>query len=222
MLAACGKQGTCGLGCTREWTNAGPGARWGRIVGSDPMTELARFVGDFGCVIGVRPVGIDEFSSVRYVHAAAMRISGGHTLSDSEILAFTGYVYSPAYAETLGRLRLFGAYIGNELVGTAGWSVADDSGGSVRVRSVFVRPLFTGVGIGRRLVGDVEGDARAAGFGVFSVRATMNATGFFERLGYQTTSHGVRPLGSEHVLPVAFMRKCDPSAGDDRNDGRDG
>jgi len=176
------------------------------------MTEFARFRPGTALAASadVRRIELEHLSSVRYIHAAALRIQAAHVLSEEEIQAFADHVYTGAYSESLQRQTLFGAFADNELIGTAGWTVADDNGSSVRLRSIFVRPLFTGVGLGRRLVHAVEDDARSAGFRSFSVRATLNATAFFERLGYTITSHGVRPLFGNQALPVAFMRKVEP------------
>jgi predicted N-acetyltransferase YhbS len=70
-----------------------------------------------------------------------------------------------------------------------------------------VRPLFTGVGIGRRLALAAEEQARRAGFSAFSVRSTLNASGFFSGLGYEISSRGAWTLAPGQTLQVAFMRK---------------
>lgn len=175
------------------------------------MTEFARFGpgASLASAAELRRVDVEHLSTVRYIHAAALRLQAAHVLSEEEIAAFTDHVYSAAYSESLQRQALIGAFVDGELIGTAGWTVSDDTGTSVRLRSVFVRPLFTGMGVGRRLVDHVESDARSAGYEAFSVRATLNAITFFERLGYTITSHGVRPLFGNRTLPVAFMRKVD-------------
>jgi GNAT superfamily N-acetyltransferase len=178
------------------------------------MTELPR-VGQLGALAGaaeLRPIQIDELSTVRYIHAASLRLHAAQVLSEEEVEAFTQHVYAASYSDNLLRQSLLGAYIDRELVGTAGWTVADDVGSSVRLRSIFVRPLFTGMGLGTRLVHAIEASARAAGFVSYSIRATVNATGFFEHLGYTVTSHGVRPLFGQKTLPVVFMRKTDHHA----------
>jgi GNAT superfamily N-acetyltransferase len=176
------------------------------------MTEFARFGpgAALAAAVVLRRIEVEHLSTVRYIHASSLRLHAAQVLSEDEISAFSTHVYTAAYGEHLLRQQLFGAFADNELLGTAGWTVADDTGTSVRLRSIFVRPLFTGMGLGRRLVHGVEEDARAAGFHAFSVRATLNAAPFFERLGYAVTSHGVRPLFGDKTLPVAFMRKIEP------------
>jgi GNAT superfamily N-acetyltransferase len=159
----------------------------------------------------IRPVGIDELSTVRYIHASALRSQAGSSLSDTEIATFAAHVYSDAYTGGLSEAartnRLLGAVIGEELVGTAGWLPASDNGAIARIHGVFVRPMFTGAGIGRTLALATEEQARRAGFSAFTVRATLNAAGFFSGLGYEITSRGAWTLAPGQTLQVAFMRK---------------
>lgn len=161
----------------------------------------------------LRPIGIDGLSSVRYVHASALKRDASSVLSDGEIEAFAKHVYSQSYTDSLLRQDLVGAFIGPELVGTAGWSVADDQGSAARIRSVFVLPMFTGLGLGSRLLAEAERRAVAAGFPVLLLRATLNAVAFFETRGYAMTSQGVHALPGGVGLPVAFMRKTVTEAG---------
>jgi GNAT superfamily N-acetyltransferase len=161
--------------------------------------------------VSLRPVGFDDWASVRYVHATAFGTLGHRHHTRAEIDAFARRVRSHGYAAQMQREHLVAAWLEGELVGTAGWTPADDSGVLARITSVFVRPLFTCGGIGTRLVSDAEARARAAGFERFSARVPLNAVGFFEKLGYEVSSHGVHALTNEHCMQVVYMRKK-PSA----------
>lgn len=156
-----------------------------------------------------RPLSIDDMSNLRYIHTASMRLHAAHVLSEDELATFCDHVYSESYANALSRVRLIGAIMGDELIGTAGWSLGDDSGSGVRITGLHVRPLFTRMGVGTALLRAVETAARAGGFDTFSTRATHNAVAFFEARGYVVTSYGVYQTGGAHGLPVAFMRKVD-------------
>jgi GNAT superfamily N-acetyltransferase len=162
--------------------------------------------------VTIRRVGMDDWASVRYVHAAAFRLLAGSDCEPAEVEALAAYVRSQDYAERLQAENLHAAWLDGQLIGTAGWIPADDSGSLARITSVFVRPLFTRMGIGRKLTLDAEARARAAGFERFSARATLNAVGFFEKLGYDVTSHGVHAIATEQGMPVTYMRKYEPSA----------
>jgi GNAT superfamily N-acetyltransferase len=160
----------------------------------------------------IAPVGPDDLADVRSLHATSFRLLAGSSFTDGEVAAFTAHVYAMSYtmalSEATQRRQLFGARLSGELVGTAGWSAGDGSTASARIRWVFVRPMFTGLGLGTRLVRTAEAAVRKAGFDVISVEATLNSVEFFGRLGYEISSHGVRALAASEGLPVAFMRKA--------------
>lgn len=173
---------------------------------------------DLATAADLRPVEIDELSDVRYIHAGALRSQAAEQLSQEEIEAFVGYVYSESYTERLAEMvrarRLFGITVEGKLTSTAGWMPANDSGATARLMAVFVAPLFSGVGLGRRITLAAEADAAQAGFLAASVRTPIGAVGFFQRLGYDVSSYGVWTLKPDCALPVGFMRKAlDPGQG---------
>ncbi len=157
------------------------------------------------------PIGLDDWAAVRYVHGAAFVRLASPYLEPNEIELFKIRIASPEYIEDLMREDLFGAWVDRELAGTAGWQPAGDSGTTARITSIFVNPIFTGLGIGARLLVDAETRATYAGFTNFAVRSTPNAVGFFAVLGYEISSHGVSHVATGHDVPVTFMRKMQPS-----------
>lgn len=159
----------------------------------------------------IRPIGPDDLADVRSLQATSFRLLAAQTFTEDEIAAFTSYVYSFGYTEGLSeairRRQLFGAWFGGQLIGTAGWTAGDGNVSAARVRWVFVRPLFTGIGLGTRLVEAAEAGARRAGFRTLSAEAMSNSVEFFSGLGYEISSHGVRTLAPGKSLSVAYMRK---------------
>jgi GNAT superfamily N-acetyltransferase len=150
---------------------------------------------------------LDDWASIRYVHSTSFRLLSASFCTPSEIDAFTSFVRSQTYTGRLMRENLHTGWLGDELIGTAGWTPADDSGTQARITSVFIRPLFTRMGLGRCLARDAEARARAAGFERFSARVTLNSVGFFERLGYDVTSYGTHTVLGDQTMPVTYMRK---------------
>ena len=155
----------------------------------------------------IRPIGIDDWSAVRYVHALAFERLAGPMLDIDEIAAFKARVAQSDYTDDLQAEQLVGAWIERELVGTAGWLPTDDTGAAARITSVFVNPIFARLGIGAALVAHVEASAEQAGYRCYTTRATANAVGFFHALGYEISSHGVRTISAAHDIPVIYMRK---------------
>ena len=158
----------------------------------------------------LRPIGIDEWSEVRHVHAAALVRLTGAEPGTREHGACHAFVYDPDYTDDLMDEDLWGIWLDGRLAGTAGWRPADDRGSAARITSVYVDPLFARLGLGRRLVEDAQRRAFAAGFRVFNTRATALSAAFFERLGYEISSYGVHALSGDLGFPVVFMRRGDP------------
>ncbi len=180
------------------------------------MTAQSQTPNILTAAAGLGLVTIDEMSTVRHLHATSARRLAAGMLADDEIQAFAEHVYTEPYttriAQAVNAGRMVGARLSGELIATAGWTPANDTGSVARLIGVFVSPLFAGQGFGRLVVERVEADARQAGFGSFTIRAPLGAAGFFEHLGYEAASHGVWPLTREIALPVAFLRKTDPVA----------
>ena len=113
----------------------------------------------------------------------------------------------PAYRDSLIAEDVYGAFVEGQLVGTAAWHVSGDDGRTARISSVFVDPMFGRLGIGGRLLGEVESRGSQSGFHQLGISATINAVPFFEKLGYREASRGIKALGPDCSLPVAFLRK---------------
>lgn len=157
--------------------------------------------------VTLRPVGMDDVASVRYIHSSAFQVLSGEYHSQEESAAFTQMIRTPEYAREVLTNNVHAAWIDREMVGTAGWCPGDNRCKTARIRQLFVRPLFVGVGIGGFLLKDAENRAMRAGFHYFTVRAPVGAVPFYEGLGYSVSSHGVLPTPSGVGMPVVFMRK---------------
>ena len=160
----------------------------------------------------LRLITIDELSTVRYLHDIAIRRLAASHLSEAELEAFCAYVNSIDYtnrlAEQVRAGRLIGATLMDDLVASAGWIPANDSGVTARMMAVFVSPLYALNGIGRLVVGAAEAEAQQAGFKILTIRAPIGSVGFFGRLDYEVASHGVWTLPGDQPMPVGFMRKA--------------
>src|SRR5262249_17670197 len=150
-------------------------------------------------------VGLDDHAQVRYLHSRAMRAQCGDALSDGELAGFLTFVDSPAYSDLLRTEEVHGAFMDGQLIATASWLANADDGETARIGSVFVHPMFTRLGLGGRLLAEVEGRAAQSGFEALGVSATINAVSFFERYGYAEASRGVKTFGPGCWLPVAFL-----------------
>jgi len=157
----------------------------------------------------LRPLTVDDLSTARYIHTASFEGAAKEHYSQPDIDAFVAFIRSPRYADLLLGNRAVAAWLESEIIGTAAWSPGEGMSPTARILAVFVRPLFTGEGIGRLLVNHVEAEARAAGYRAIEVSATLNAVGFFEELGYRVVRNGGWALPEGREIPVVFMRKAD-------------
>ncbi len=79
------------------------------------------------------------------------------------------------------------------LVAGGGWQPCASEPGAASIRGVFVHPHCKTCGIGARILRTAEAAAAAAGFARNLVPSALNATGFYEKLGY----HVIGPDGFE-------------------------
>src|SRR5215470_15532225 len=123
--------------------------------------------------IAIRRIGIDDHANVRYLHIRAMTEQTFGALSDAEVAAFAAFANSPAYSDFILAEDMYGAFIDGQLVGTAAWQFNGDDGRVARISSVFVHPLFARLGIGRRVLTEVETRALRSGFVQLGTSATV-------------------------------------------------
>jgi putative acetyltransferase len=157
--------------------------------------------------VAMRRIGLDDHAQVRHVHARAIRALSGDALSEAELAACLDFAGSPAYSDHLLAEEVHGAFVDGQLAGTASWLANGDDGETARISSVLVDPMFVRLGLGSRLLAEVERRAAQSGFDHLGASATINAVPFFERHGYVETSRGVKAFGPVCWLPVAFLRK---------------
>ncbi len=163
-------------------------------------------------ILSIRPIGIDVWSDVRYVHGNAFRTIVAPHVEPETATAFLASL-GPGYADHLGASDLAGAWLHGELVGTAGWRRVDDFSPVARIEALFVRPLFTFMGIGSALLAHAESRARDAGCVAFTATVPPVSVPFLLRFGYDIVGYGADLPDAPFDEPLFFMRK--------RNDASD-
>jgi putative acetyltransferase len=162
---------------------------------------------DLTHIADVRPISVDDYAAVRYLHASSIRAFAAERLTIDEVDALLDYIHSPEYVDKLLTSDPVGAWIEGELAASSGWSVADDTGHSARITQLHVSPLFSRCGLGRLMLQVAEDRAQSGGFMQIGVRAIASGAAFLVHQGYEVTSHGVQPLPSGVSVPVVFLRK---------------
>ncbi|MEL6298830.1 MAG: GNAT family N-acetyltransferase [Pseudomonadota bacterium] len=165
----------------------------------------------------IEPLSIDDLSDVRATHHAAIASSSGPFLTDHELAAYRATINSSAYADALATAiyeqRLYGAKADGFIIGTCGWRHAAHVAATAQLGWLFVHPVFSDAGFGRRLLSDTELKAIQAGCHRMSAQVPLAALRFFERLGYVVSSQGTQPVDGGLSIPVAHVRKSLVHAG---------
>ncbi len=102
--------------------------------------------------------------------------------------------------------RYFVTAIDGKLVAGAGWEPYRD-GESAMLRAVFVDPRFSGLGLGQRIVRQVEADAMRKRRSHMVVPAALNAVGFYEKLGYARVARASAEVEPGLKLDYQVMEK---------------
>jgi len=170
--------------------------------------------------LDIRGAGLDHWAEIRYLHALSFRTVASRAIEPTQSAAFISAIYEPDYTVSLQTHDLLVAWLDQRPVGTAGWVPFDHHAGSARITSVYVSPFFARLGIGSRLVAAAEARAAAAGFQTYAARAFQPTVGFFEAVGYSRSAQGVQSIGTEHGIPVTFMRKGLAAPIDGQSPGR--
>ncbi|MEO0731065.1 MAG: GNAT family N-acetyltransferase [Pseudomonadota bacterium] len=177
------------------------------------MTEMLRFnrPSKFESLVTIKPLTIDDMSSVRHLHALCFRRSMDHVISEAALAAHDRYIASIDYLDQMTASvkteQVFAAWLEGTLIGTAGWADAETTQRAARLRWAYVNPMFADRGVGRRLVSTVELSAMRSGFEAISAKATPSLSDFLRTLGYVPKSQGDLALTTELVLSVTLMRK---------------
>lgn len=74
--------------------------------------------------------------------------------------------------------------------------------GRAELVRIYIFPEFSGRGIGKELLSQAEEEAKKRGVTNLSMDGSLNAEGFYNRMGYQTLSY------EEHTLPQGAKMRC--------------
>lgn len=141
--------------------------------------------------ITVKPVvyGDDDYQRMVACRNAVLREPLGRTLTEEELARDKGYLHYAAFTQA-------GEVMGTVLLGP----VTDTQ---ARARQVSVRAEAQGTGVGAKLMGYVEAQAKAQGFVEMVLHARETAVPFYTRIGYATEGDFFEESGLPHI----FMRK---------------
>lgn len=121
-------------------------------------------------------------------------------LRDEVLRKPLGLTFSTEYLQKELNDILIGGFRKNEeksfLAGCCILTPIDEN--TVQLRQMAVSPALQGKGIGRDIIGFAESFAISNGFGVLTMHARKEATGFYKKLGYEICGEEFTEVGIAH------------------------
>ena len=151
----------------------------------------------------VREATKDDMESVATLHRRSILDLCKTHYSDEQLNEWTAALHGSAYSLLMRTHEFLVAEADSEL---AGFCVFDPREGLLN--ATYVSPLASRHGVGRGLVAAVEAIARARGVPRIQLNATLNAVGFYERLGYAAIEMASNTLPTGVALPCVTMSKA--------------
>lgn len=133
-----------------------------------------------------------------------VRICNSRVHSSGEILAILKGNSKKAIARKISEWPIFlvaieeGLIVGTVSVTRDGW-----------MRRLYVTKSFQGRGLGRKLVLEAEALLRKKGFSKMRLNSSLNAKGFYERLGYRPLGRGLVGKGNGKIRVFRFEKVLD-------------
>lgn len=126
----------------------------------------------------IRPARDGDAGAISQVIVAALRETNARDYAPAIIARLEKNFSAAAVRELIGKQKMFVAVLGQQVAGTASLD------GSM-VRSFFVAPDAQGMGIGSRLLVEVESAAREAGITTLTLQSSVTAEQFYAKRGFK-------------------------------------
>lgn len=143
-----------------------------------------------------------DATRIASLHRASILELCSSNYTEAQLQAWAGPKKPTDYAMAINSDAVFVAEVGTEILG---FSLFDAE--EAELRALYVHPAHVGRGAGTALLKAVEQSALSAGFRRMGLHATLNSSGFYERLGYENLGPSENPLPTGEKLPCVRMEK---------------
>jgi N-acetylglutamate synthase-like GNAT family acetyltransferase len=126
----------------------------------------------------IRPASDGDADAISRVIVSALRETNAKDYAPQIIARLERNFSATAVRDLMTRQKMFVAVSGRQIVGTASLD-------GRMVRSCFVAPNAQGVGIGSRLLAEIESAARAAGIMTLVLQSSVTAERFYANRGFK-------------------------------------
>lgn len=150
----------------------------------------------------LRPARLEDCEGIWRVFTRAVRELARDAYTPEQIDAWAALRQPENFAVVIGKREFYVAEDAGAIVGYAQLNAATGE-----LEAVYVAPEFAGRGLGRQLMDLLEEKACAAGVKSLRLRASLNAVGFYQRLGWRTERRETHQLPSGVEFDVVHMTK---------------
>ncbi|HPI92376.1 MAG TPA: GNAT family N-acetyltransferase [Deltaproteobacteria bacterium] len=151
----------------------------------------------------IRKAQKSDAAMIHHMHVSSIRDLCGNTYTDGQILAWTKGLAPERYAQGMDDLEF---YVEEGQDGSlSGLLIFNRESGEVC--ALYVAPWVVRKGTGRRFMALAEDAVRGNGHAEMSLKSTLNAVTFYERLGFERRGDSVHGLLGGETLPCVQMTK---------------
>ena len=154
----------------------------------------------------IRPARADDLAAIAEIQRASIHVLGAAAYGRTEAEAWARFGIE-ASRDLLSQGQFFVGEMAGRVLGVSGWSADVERRDAAWVRYVFVHPDAAGRGLGRQLVAASEASAIAAGRPGLNLWSSLNAVGFYRRLGYRQIRRAHWPVERGIELEYVLMTK---------------
>lgn len=145
----------------------------------------------------VRTAAINDTERIALVHQASIKALCADCYSDRDIAGWVDVISPDIYKDAINKKIMIVAEMDSEIIGLG---ILDLAG--KEIGAVYIHPKVKGMGVGKRLLSELELRASENSIDQLTLCSTINALGFYKHHGY---------LGEDqsfHELPNGVRLKC--------------
>ena len=163
-------------------------------------------------VVHFRQAEVEDTEGIHAVHTRAILELCSSSYSDEAVQLWAGRQTPHQYVPSIENEELTVAVSAQgDIVGFGHLALSSESGHgdtcNCEVKGLFVSPQWARKGIGSALLQNLEKQARAKGFMSMCLKSSLNAEGFYERMGYSVVDPTCKHVRCEQNLQCVLMNK---------------
>jgi ribosomal protein S18 acetylase RimI-like enzyme len=153
----------------------------------------------------IRAARESDAENIYLTHKASIEALCAGYYSEQEIAGWIDVLSPSIYENAIHEKVMIVAEEGDEV---AGLGILDE--GNREIGAIYVHPGSIGMGLGQRILDELERRAHKKGIDCLTLCSTTNALGFYEHHGYHKEGQSFHELPNGVTLECIHMRKILP------------